>query len=97
MLTHLRQAERDPNPDDSSPTSTRTVQVSSTDSQFFEHSFWEGIAEEDTAIGLKRLAMLAKDECKKDDSKTAEQYYSERLSKIIKEGEIKYDCSGLHQ
>lgn len=48
------------------------------------------------AIGLKRLAMLAKDEHKKDSSKSVEQYYSERLAELIKDAELEFDGSALN-
>ncbi|KAI6796133.1 hypothetical protein KC363_g4767 [Hortaea werneckii] len=62
---------------------------------FPEASAWEGFAEEDVEKGLQRLAMLAKDLHKVDNSKTAEQHYSERLSKILKEAEFQFDASKL--
>ncbi|GAB1735322.1 hypothetical protein NU219Hw_g2961t1 [Hortaea werneckii] len=62
---------------------------------FPEASAWEGFAEEDVEKGLQRLAMLAKDLHKVDNTKTAEQHYSERLSKILKEAEFQFDPSKL--
>ncbi|KAI7489724.1 hypothetical protein KC367_g1310 [Hortaea werneckii] len=62
---------------------------------FPEASAWEGFAEEDVEKGLQRLAMLAKDLHKVDNTKTAEQHYSERLSKILKEAEFQFDASKL--
>lgn len=62
---------------------------------FPEASAWEGFAEEDVEKGLQRLAMLAKDLHKVDNTKTAEQHYSERLSKILKGAEFKFDASKL--
>ncbi|KAI7275987.1 hypothetical protein KC345_g6854 [Hortaea werneckii] len=62
---------------------------------FPEASAWEGFAEEDVEKGLQRLAMLAKDLHKVDSTKTAEQHYSERLSKILKEAEFQFDPSML--
>ncbi|RMY78427.1 hypothetical protein D0863_00671 [Hortaea werneckii] len=62
---------------------------------FPEASAWEGFAEEDVEKGLQRLAMLAKDLHKVDNTKTAEQHYNERLSKILKEAEFQFDASKL--
>ncbi|RMX93420.1 hypothetical protein D0867_14210 [Hortaea werneckii] len=62
---------------------------------FPEASAWEGFAEEDVEKGLQRLVMLAKDLHKVDNTKTAEQHYSERLSKILKEAEFQFDASKL--
>ncbi|KAI7530321.1 hypothetical protein KC331_g14730 [Hortaea werneckii] len=62
---------------------------------FPEASAWEGFAEEDVEKGLQRLAMLAKDLHKVDNTKTAEQHYSERLSRILKEAEFQFDASKL--
>ncbi|KAK4545131.1 hypothetical protein LTR36_003682 [Oleoguttula mirabilis] len=64
--------------------------------EFGEHSIWEGIAEEDVEKALQRLTRLAQDEHKKDRGKSIEQYYSERLAKLIKGAEIKFDYSVLH-
>lgn len=53
------------------------------------------MASEDVELGLKRLAMLAKDEHTKDDNKTVQQYYSARLAKLIKRAEIEFDPKDL--
>ena len=39
--------------------------------------------------------MAASDEHAEGTSKSAEQYYSERLAKLIKEGEMKFDSKYL--
>jgi len=55
------------------------------------------VAEEDVAIGLKRLARLARDDQKQDATgRTAEQHYSERLAALIREAEMEFDCAALH-
>ncbi|KAK5114467.1 hypothetical protein LTR62_002402 [Meristemomyces frigidus] len=62
---------------------------------FPEHSTWATVAEEDTMVGLKRLTMLAKDEHKLNPKKTVDQYFSERLAKLIKDAELKFDVGTL--
>lgn len=46
--------------------------------------------------GLARLFTLALDEYKADAGKGVQQYYSERLAKLLKEADITFDCSYLH-
>lgn len=60
-----------------------------------EHSKWEDEAEEAMARGLKTLSMLAVDEHNQDPSKSAKEYYSERLAALIKDGEIEFDAKYL--
>ncbi|KAK4955353.1 hypothetical protein LTR10_007548 [Elasticomyces elasticus] len=62
---------------------------------FPEHSNWADFADQDVVVGLKRLMMLAMDINKVEPNKTVERIYSERLAKLIKEGEIKFDTSFL--
>lgn len=63
--------------------------------EFPEHSTWAALAEEDVSNALKRLTTLAKDEHKWCPVKSAEEVYSARLTKLIKEGELKYKFSDL--
>ncbi|KAF2772666.1 hypothetical protein EJ03DRAFT_190125 [Teratosphaeria nubilosa] len=60
-----------------------------------EYDQWANYAEEDVAHAFQRLARLARDLHQKDVSKTAEQYFSEYLTKLIKAAELEYDPSGL--
>ncbi|KAK5689509.1 hypothetical protein LTR97_012849 [Elasticomyces elasticus] len=62
---------------------------------FPEHSNWADFADQDVVVGLKRLMMLAMDINKVEPDKTVEQIYSQRLAKLIMEGEIKFDASLL--
>jgi len=78
------------------PTPNKTDEYYATGPSFPEHSVWGAYAEEDVEKGLKRLAMLARDLHKVDGSKTIEQHYSERLSKLIEEGEIQFDGNMAH-
>jgi hypothetical protein len=45
--------------------------------------------------GLKRLITAANDLHRQDDSKSAEQYYAEELTKLIKAQEMKFDPKDL--
>ena len=58
---------------------------------FPEHSTWATVVEEDVKIALSRCAVLARDEHQKDDSKSVQQYYSERLASLLKEAEVEFD------
>lgn len=60
---------------------------------FPEFTTWDAFAEEDVASGLQRLAMLAKDLHKVDNTKTVREYYSERLAVILKAAEIDFDVT----
>lgn len=63
----------------------------------FEHSMWAVVAEEDVALALKRMAQSARDEHQKDPSKSVEQYYSERLARLIGVAEVEFDASYLRK
>ncbi|KAK0863059.1 hypothetical protein LTR87_016364 [Friedmanniomyces endolithicus] len=78
------------------PTKSLGTKTPPTKDLFPEHSNWANVAEEDVVSGLKRLAMLARDEHKVDPSKTVEQIYSERLAKLIKANELQFDQSKMH-
>lgn len=56
-----------------------------------EQSTWAQDAEDDVSKALMRLAMLARDEHKKEPGRTVKQLYSERLARLIKEAEIGFD------
>ncbi|KAH9837445.1 hypothetical protein Tdes44962_MAKER01799 [Teratosphaeria destructans] len=60
-----------------------------------EYNQWANYAEEDVAHAFQRLARLARDLHQKDASKTAEEYFSEYLTKLIKAAELEYDPTGL--
>ncbi|KAK3109228.1 hypothetical protein LTR53_017748 [Teratosphaeriaceae sp. CCFEE 6253] len=62
---------------------------------FPEHTTWAQVAEEDVVLGLKRLAMAARDEELIDPSKPAEQIYNERLIRLLRAAEFKVDLSAL--
>nr|POE93477.1 hypothetical protein CFP56_19489 [Quercus suber] len=57
---------------------------------FPEHSIWASVTEDDVSNALKRLAMLAKDEQKKQPEKTVEDVYTALLTKLIEEGELEF-------
>ena len=61
-----------------------------------EFSVWEGIANEDVGLALKRLVMVARDMHQLDKTKSVKQHYSERLHMLLKQSEIEFDCSDLH-
>lgn len=61
-----------------------------------EETMWAVDAEEMASYGLKRLVQLAKDENTRDPSKSVEQYFSEHLSKVIKEAEVKFNAVSLN-
>lgn len=94
LTSGILQAERER--DMKTPTPNKGKSSPPDRSEFMEHSIWEGIAEEDVEQALKRLAMLARDEFKKDQSKSVGRYYSERLAKLIKGAEIKFDDDALN-
>ncbi|KAK5124467.1 hypothetical protein LTR85_001684 [Meristemomyces frigidus] len=95
LTSGVLRAERERNL--STPTPNKVKENVTPDaSDFMEHSIWEGIAEEDVEKALQRLAMLAKDEFKKDRGKSVEKYYSDRLAKLLKGAEIKFDVGALH-
>ena len=60
-----------------------------------EHSIWMTAASEDIEHGLARLATAAEDSHRIDDSKTVEEYYSEKLAELIQSGRIRFDPSYL--
>ncbi|KAK4498268.1 hypothetical protein PRZ48_010926 [Zasmidium cellare] len=70
------------------PARTTTDQATE---RYPEASTWAALAKEDVENALKRLAMAAKDEHENDPTKSVQQYYSESLSKIIKDAEIEFD------
>ncbi|KAK5131163.1 hypothetical protein LTR08_001249 [Meristemomyces frigidus] len=75
---------------------TSTAEADNNTAQFPEHSIWAHFADEDVSLSLKRLAMVARDLHKSDDSKSVKQYYSERLATLIAQSEVEFDCSELH-
>lgn len=77
-------------PDDLNPPHLRTAS-----SQTFEFTTWGPVAEEDTSRALKRMAMLARDEHTKDPRRSVEEYYSERLARLIEEAEVEFDATHL--
>ncbi|KAF2722319.1 hypothetical protein K431DRAFT_46414 [Polychaeton citri CBS 116435] len=60
-----------------------------------EYSTWEQIATEDVGQALMRLAMLAKDEHKRDGSRSIEDIYSAHLARLIQDAEIAFDPKHL--
>ncbi|CAK4031757.1 Hypothetical predicted protein [Lecanosticta acicola] len=64
--------------------------------EYPEHSNWAEHAEEDVKKALSRLLNLAVDEHKAGPGKSVQEYYSERLAKLLREGLIAFDCSYLH-
>lgn len=78
----------------SDSTPTRLSQVT-TAPPTFEHSTWAVIAEEDVKLALKRMAQSARDEHQKDPSKSVEDYYSERLARLIGTAEVEFDARYL--
>ncbi|GIZ48908.1 hypothetical protein CKM354_001195100 [Cercospora kikuchii] len=57
----------------------------------FEYSNWGDEAEEAVRVGLAKLAQLARDENMANPEKSVNEYYSERLGKIIQEAEVEFD------
>lgn len=62
---------------------------------FHEHNFWEDVAKEDLVWALQRAVQYARDKVKVDPAKTAEEYYSELVAEVIKQGDLKFDASYL--
>lgn len=85
--THLSFVTRAP--------AAQTPQAPASASATFENSTWSAIAEEDTQRALKRMAMLAHDEYVKDPRRSVQEYYSERLAKLIEEAEVAFDAAHL--
>ena len=79
----------------STPSPTKMAEVETIVEEYPEHSMLGPVAEEDVELGLRRLAMLAKDEHQQDGSKSVEEYYSVRLAKLIKKAEVAFDAKHL--
>lgn len=56
-----------------------------------EGSTWVHVAMEDISRGLERLAMAANDLHMIDESKSVDQFYSEKLAMVLKAGKIQFD------
>ncbi|EMC95743.1 hypothetical protein BAUCODRAFT_148622 [Baudoinia panamericana UAMH 10762] len=87
---HAEKARREAANDSRAATPTQTVQ-SPPSKLFPEHSTWADLAEEDVSKGLQRLFRVARDEHSLGSSKTIEEYYSQRLGKLLKGAEIRFD------
>ncbi len=60
-----------------------------------EYSNWGDEAEETVRGALAVLAQLARDENKADPSKSVEEFFSQRLAKLVREGEVQFDVALL--
>ncbi|KAF2211216.1 hypothetical protein CERZMDRAFT_98533 [Cercospora zeae-maydis SCOH1-5] len=60
-----------------------------------EYSNWGDEAEEAVRVGLAKLAQLARDQHLANPQKSVNEYYSERLSKLINEAEVELDVKLL--
>lgn len=58
---------------------------------FMEHSNWENLADEDLDNALKRMVVLAIDLNKEHPEKSIEEYFAERVFKVLNVQEIKLD------
>ncbi len=65
--------------------------VSPPNEHVHEQDTWVQFAMEDIDRGLKRLIVAARDLRKMDDSKSAEEYYSETLADVVKKQEMAFD------
>jgi hypothetical protein len=83
------------NTDAPTPTKASMGDKTPPESRFPEHSTWAAVAEEDVMVGLKRLSMLALDENKMNPTRSVEDYYSERLSKLLRDAELKFDIKKM--
>ncbi|KAK3067277.1 hypothetical protein LTR53_015942 [Teratosphaeriaceae sp. CCFEE 6253] len=93
---HLSRApERDATPTPAKTRGPMTPHGALSRGLFPEHTTWAQVAEEDVVLGLKRLAMAARDEELIDPSKPAEQIYNERLIRLLRAAEFKVDLSAL--
>ena len=67
-----------------------------TPTQYYpEYSEWPNEAEETLSNALKRIAQLAKDMHETNPRKSVEEHYSNFLSKVIKDAEVRFDSSFL--
>ncbi|KAM3414203.1 hypothetical protein BST61_g10861 [Cercospora zeina] len=60
-----------------------------------EYSNWGDEAEQAVRAGLAKLAQLARDENLANPEKSANEYYSERLAKLVNEAEVEFDIKFL--
>ncbi|EME42419.1 hypothetical protein DOTSEDRAFT_45957 [Dothistroma septosporum NZE10] len=60
-----------------------------------ENTVWPEVVDEKIVDGMKRLAQYANDMHALDPSKSVEQYYGERLAKLLREGEVKFNMEFL--
>lgn len=79
----------------STPKPKKDHDVSPPNEHVHEHSVWEDVAKEDLQRGLERAAQYAKDMVRINDSKNAEEYFSELLAEAIKGGDMKFDTKYL--
>jgi len=77
------------------PQQQQQTSMATTITTTFEESTWSAVAEEDTQRALKRMAMLAHDEYVKDPRRSIQEYYSERLARLIEEAEVAFDAAHL--
>jgi hypothetical protein len=64
-------------------------------SEFPEGSNWADDAESSVLAALARLQQLAHDEHKSDPDKTSDEYFGERLAKLLKQ--VKFDIKYLDE
>lgn len=60
-----------------------------------EQSVWEEIAKEDLGKALQRAVQYAIDMHRIDNSRTAQDYYSELVTGVINKGEVEFDAKYL--
>lgn len=60
-----------------------------------EFTTWEHAAEEDMAAALLRVAQLAEDEHKLDESVSVEERYSRYIAALLAKGPVKFNASFL--
>ncbi|KAI5364207.1 hypothetical protein Slin15195_G098650 [Septoria linicola] len=61
-----------------------------------EFNNWGDEAEDAIHAALAKLAQLARDEHKANPEKTVEQYFSQRLGKLLTQGEVQFDSRYLN-